>query len=215
MSNPVIFKLSLSKVDGRLDPIATQPIVQLLRDKFRNSPFPVKALHWLVDFKKSITKDINAGDVYVGLENIDGTTGDYVPTVAKESIGSAAIFERGDILFPKLRPYLNKTYEAEFDGLCSTEFHVLRAHGASAAYITAVLRSDVAVRLMSFLMTGNTLPRLQTADIEQMEIPLPPTHIQDEIVNKLSGSKAEIRALNATAAKFLDKTRDEGVRIFV
>jgi hypothetical protein len=81
-------------------------LVQLLRDKFSNSPFPVKALHWLVDFRKSIAKDINAGDVYVGLENIDGATGDYVPTEAKESIGSAAIFERGDILFPKLRPYL-------------------------------------------------------------------------------------------------------------
>ena len=35
-------------------------------------------------------------------------------------------FSIGDVLFARLRPYLNKVYRAEADGVCSTEFHVIR-----------------------------------------------------------------------------------------
>lgn len=69
-------------------------------------------------------------------------------------------FEPGQILFPKLCPYLNKTHLAKMSGICSTEFPVLTAQGVSGQYLTSFLRSRVLVGITSLLMTGNTLPRL-------------------------------------------------------
>lgn len=115
---------------------------------------------------------------------------------------SATLFNEGEILFPKLRPYLNKTHLARFHGICSTEFHVLRPTKVEAAYLTAVLRSSHIVGLTALLMTGNTLPRLQTQDIKELPIPIPPTSVQDRVASiwqaaleKQSAGDTEARSL--------------------
>ena len=53
---------------------------------------------------KTTTQTLSDKDIYIGLENITSNTGEYFPTEEKQSISSAAVFKRGDILFPKLRP---------------------------------------------------------------------------------------------------------------
>lgn len=131
---------------------------------------------------KSTTSLLTSKDIYIGLENIASNTGEYTQTTGKDSISSAAVFKKGDILFPKLRPYLNKVHRAEFAGKCSTEFHVFEAKNVDADYLTIILRSNMVVAQTKHLMTGNTLPRLQTADIGNIIIPLPAIHIQKEIV---------------------------------
>src|SRR5690554_2433962 len=70
---------------------------------------------------KRITNNIGEDSIYIGLENIESNTGEYIKTGEKESISSAGVFNKGQILFPKLRPYLNKVHLANFDGICSTE----------------------------------------------------------------------------------------------
>ncbi|MFR9546304.1 MAG: restriction endonuclease subunit S [Rikenellaceae bacterium] len=131
---------------------------------------------------KTTTTVFNNDDIYIGLENITSHTGDYLPTNDKTSISSAAVFVRGNILFPKLRPYLNKVYRAEFDGKCSTEFHVFEAVDIDPNYLIIVLRSDIVLAQTKHLMTGNTLPRLQTSDVENLIIPYPDVAIQQKIV---------------------------------
>ena len=155
---------------------------------------------------KSVTTSLTNQDIYIGLENIASNTGEYVPTVEKESISSAAIFKKGDILFPKLRPYLNKVYRAEFAGKCSTEFHVFEARNINADFLTIILRSNIVVAQTKHLMTGNTLPRLQSVDIGNIIIPVLSDKAQEEIVEIYSQARNAKQAKDHEAAKLLAGT---------
>ena len=203
MSGPVIFKLPLVKVRGRLDPRANQPLVQELRNRLEYGRYPANTLGAIANFRKVIVNELVDGITYIGLENINGTDGEYVPTSDKESVSSAAIFSSGDILFPKLRPYLNKTHLANFDGICSTEFHVLKISDVSPEYVTAILRTNSMVQLTSQWMTGNTLPRLQTADIQGIPIPLPPKSIQQQVSDLMSIAYGQKKQLETEAIALL------------
>lgn len=158
----------------------------------------------VVSSAKTITKEFSEDDIYIGLENIISNTGEYYPTSDKESISSAAVFKKGDILFPKLRPYLNKVYRADFDGKCSTEFHIFQAKGIDPDYLTIILRSSLIVNQTKHLMTGNTLPRLQTSDIEDLIIPTPSMEVQQRIVDIYSKASEQKRAKEQEAQTLLD-----------
>lgn len=180
----LIFSTLLSEVSGkRFDPIANQEKRRQFERSIRSSIYPVYSLRKVVDVRKSTVNEISEGESYIGLENIDGESGQYIGTTDKESVSSAIQFSAGQVLFPKLRPYLNKTHLAAFSGVCSTEFHVFTPHKVSSGYLAVVLRSHSIVGITSLLMTGNTLPRLQMSDIEQLPIPIPPTHIQEKVVD--------------------------------
>ncbi|WP_313395261.1 hypothetical protein [Sphingobium yanoikuyae] len=71
-------------------------------------------------------RTISADDqTYVGLANVRSNTGEYVD--ADDDVGgTVAVFAKGDVLFAKLRPYLNKVWVSDRAGVCSPEFHVLR-----------------------------------------------------------------------------------------
>lgn len=169
-------------VGSRIDPMPFHPERLKILEKINASKKGIR-LKNLVSNVKTITKSISEEDIYIGLENIKSHIGQYVPTSEKGSISSAAVFKKGNILFPKLRPYLNKVYRAEFDGLCSTEFYVFEAKNIDADYLTIVLRSNFVLRQTKHLTTGNTLPRLQTVDVDNLLIPVPSENIQKEIVS--------------------------------
>jgi hypothetical protein len=109
-------------------------------------------------FVRDLLTEIPEGAIYIGLENIESNTGRYVPSSEKETVSSAFAFRKGQVLFPKLRPYLNKVFFATFDGLCSTEFHVLEGRSVSSEFLALFLRSQVVVKQTKHLMSGNTLP---------------------------------------------------------
>src|SRR5215208_280951 len=80
---------------------------------------------------KPMQKRVNPQDYpdlpYIGMENVEAHTMRLLGTVpAKEMRSSADSFSAGDVLYGRLRPYLNKVYLPEFNGLCSTEFIVFR-----------------------------------------------------------------------------------------
>lgn len=169
----------------------------------------------VVNGEKSIITSISREDVYIGMENIDGETGEYIPLKDKESISSAARFKEGDILFPKLRPYLNKVYRAQFSGCCSTEFHVFQAHNIHPDFLTIVLRSNMVLAQTKHLMTGNTLPRLQTTDIDNLIIPYPDITIQNEIVDYVSNIKNKAKQLQKEGNAMLEKAKQEIEKLII
>lgn len=158
---------------------------------------------------KTISNRIPSGEIYIGMENIDSSTGDFVESKEKEVVSSAARFKKGDILFPKLRPYLNKVHRAQFDGFCSTEFHVFEAHDIDPDYLTIVLRSSLTLAQTKHLMTGNTLPRLQTTDVEELVIPNPDVSQQVEIVKYIYGIKDKAKQLQKEGDALLEEAKQE------
>lgn len=182
-------------INSRLDPHQFNPErMRMLKRIYASKKW--RKLKDVVNNVKTITKTLSDKDIYIGLENITNNTGEYIPTNEKQSISSAAVFQQGNILFPKLRPYLNKVYLAEFAGRCSTEFHVFEAKGINPNFLTILLRSNIILAQTKHLMTGNTLPRLQTTDIENIVLPIISNEEQEEIVNIYQ------RALNDKVKKY-------------
>jgi hypothetical protein len=143
------------------------------------------------------------------LEHVQGGTGILLDAEYEDDFGTALVFKPGDVLFPKLRPYLNKVHLAKTRGYCSTEFHVLQAKSASAEFLALLLRSEITVRQTKHLMTGNTLPRLQTRDIERLPIPLPDDDVQDRIVAFAAEAQAGAAKLKESANAELEAAKHE------
>ena len=194
-----------SIIGGRFDPIQFHPERMKMIEQIKEKKWC--RLQDVVNNEKTIVSTISKDDTYIGLENIDGETGEYVPIKEKESISSAALFKKGDILFPKLRPYLNKVYRAEFDGCCSTEFHIFQAHNIHPDFLTIVLRSNMVLAQTKHLMTGNTLPRLQTTDIDNLIIPCPDMEIQEKIVSVVSKTKNNAKQLQKEGNILLEEAK--------
>ena len=185
-------------VGGRSDAIAYQSVRMDFYRNVRSGKFAAEDLSSLVEVRREQTDDVS-DQTYIGLENINGEDGSCIAAADKESCSSAVLFTKGQILFPKLRPYLNKVWLAEFDGVASTEFIPLEAVGISADYLTVFLRMRAVAETMRVLMTGNTLPRVQLGDVLSLPIPVPPKDIQQKIIEQANTIKANAKRLKAYA----------------
>lgn len=172
-------------------------------ESIKKSNLPISPLSEIVNFRRELVGEIPENLPYVGLENIVSNSGEYMETGEKESVSSAFVFKKGDVLFPKLRPYLNKVFYADFDGVCSTEFHVLEAQKCSPFFLFSFLSRSVVIEQTSRLMTGNTLPRLQTDDVKELLVPIPKEEKQEKITNGVRSYYEKMRNLREEATKIL------------
>lgn len=95
---------------------------------FLGKKLPLK--RFVDQISELLDPNVNSGKVvYIGLENLEKNTGQLTGEIFHEysSIKSTkAKFKKGDILYGKLRPNLNKVHLSEYDGICSTDILVLR-----------------------------------------------------------------------------------------
>lgn len=200
-----IWQIWSDVIERRLDPMFFHPMRMLAVKAIRNAKASVIPLSKIVKFRRELVSDIPENVTYIGLENIVSNSGEYIKTNAKESISSAFVFKKGDILFPKLRPYLNKVYYADFDGICSTEFHIFEVEKCDPYFLFIFLNRSVVVEQTSRLMTGNTLPRLQTEDIENLLIPIPNEATQKKIVAEVKRIYHKATNLRIEAENIINK----------
>ena len=158
----------------------------------------------VADFLRDLTVEYEP-EHYLGLAGVQSHTGELSKTNEEPGKGQAAIYHKEDVLFARLRPYLNKVWRAERDGVCSTEFHVIRikkdVKDLLPDYLAAVLRSSVIVAQTKHMMTGNTHPRLANEDVVDLLIPIPDEGIQRNIVEELRKRRMEARMLREESAK--------------
>jgi type I restriction enzyme S subunit len=109
-----------------------------------------------------------------------------VESEARQFNSTKTIFRQNDVLFGKLRPYLNKVIVANRDGVCTTEIIPIRGYcGLVPEYTRLVLRSSLTMARVDRLMYGVKMPRLGTADATALSYPLPPLAEQHRIVAKV------------------------------
>lgn len=203
-----VFILQKSELEKRFDPNTYHLERRDIIEALKKSKHKLKPLKFVSSFKKNLVKEIPENIPYIGLENIESNTGSYITTTEKESISSAIEFKKGQVLFPKLRPYLNKVYYAEFDGVCSTEFHVLDSNVVSNEYLANFLRTNLVVNQTKHLMSGNTLPRLQTDDIERLLIPILSTDDERKINSRMKKIYEQKKQNETKAEKLLSSIDD-------
>lgn len=143
---------------------------------------------------------------YVGLEHIEAQTMRLLDHGHGADVKSTkTTFHAGDVLYGKLRPYLNKVARPEFDGICSTDILVLRGSlavdsGYLANYINQISFADQAHHLSS----GMELPRVGWNALSQLEIAFPESKAeQRRIVTLIAG----VRKIQADAEDHLGKAR--------
>ena len=139
-------------------------------------------------------------DWYLGLAGVQSNTGELSGT-DEEATGQAFAFCEGDVLYCRLRPYLNKIWKAERSGVCSTEFHVIRMKSKDVLpdYLAAVMRSQLILRQTRHMMTGNTHPRIGNEDVANLLIPVPSKDVQRKIADEMKARQDTARAKRSEA----------------
>lgn len=140
---------------------------------------------------------------YIALENIVSWDARFIPT-GVETEGTSACFSSGDVLFGKLRPYLAKGFLPDYDGICSTEFLVLRPmKGIVGRYLLYWMLSSDFIGEIRNQVAGVKMPRTDWASVGAMEHPFPTVGTQQRIVNYLDEKTAAIDGKVAVLEKKL------------
>ena len=104
----------------------------------------------------------------------------------RNSLSTKSIFKKGDVLYSKLRPYLDKVIVADEDGVCTTEILPLKCFaGMNPYYFRYSLKRNDFLIYVNGVTKGMKMPRLGTNEGELAIIPLPPLSEQQRIVTKL------------------------------
>jgi type I restriction enzyme S subunit len=158
---------------------------------------------------------------FVGLEHIESGTGARTGSVAiemSELNGRKPRFYKNDIVYGYLRPYLNKVWIADFDGLCSVDQYVYSVDTSEAdtTFIVWFMRSPDYLERAPIDRTPGQLPRIRTEEVATVELNLPPVTEQQRIAAALNEQmaksgrlrkslEAQLDAINKLPAAFLRK----------
>src|ERR1017187_2205984 len=107
------------------------------------------------------TDEASAEEDYLELEDIESGTGRILRrrnTLEVESAVTA--FKQGDVLFGKLRPYLEKFYLAEFDGKCTGEILAFKPLRINGRFLFYCLASRWFLERCNALAYGAKMPRV-------------------------------------------------------
>ena len=140
-------------------------------------------------------KDLS-GVPYIGLEHIEKETGRLLGHGVSDDVRSTkAVFHPGDLLYGKLRPYLNKVYIPDFDGICSTDILVFPENDRiENKYLFYRFMSGDFVRYANRNVSGVQHPRVSPATLAEFEIELPPGPEQERIVAKIEETFTQLEA---------------------
>lgn len=201
--NRKVFAISLQDVQsqGRLNSDYYHPerILALRSMITAAEAINCEKLESIVDFVREKIK--KPSENYLGLAHVQSNTGELT-NVDDMATGDCFTFQTDDVLFARLRPYLNKVYCAEMDGCCSPEFHVLRIYDKNLIlpqYLSVILRSRLILAQTIHMMTGNTHPRLTNDDVTNLFIPLPKIQTQEQISLEVKHRRSEAQRLRSEA----------------
>jgi type I restriction enzyme S subunit len=138
---------------------------------------------------------------YLELEDLESGTGLILNRRnTLDVISDVTVFKRGDVLFGKLRPYLEKYYVAEFDGKCTGEILAFKPERIESRFLFYCLASPWFVERCNMLAYGAKMPRVNwPTQLAQFNLPLPPMPEQQQVAAYLDESCAAIDA--AVSAK--------------
>ena len=130
--------------------------------------------------------DLKADDWILDLEDIEKDSGKIIAFKNYGEIKSKSTkhrFKKGDVLYSKLRPYLNKVVIAPKDGFCTSEILPLDFNGIlTSEFAQIVLMSSYFLEMVNSVTYGVKMPRLGSDDAKKMPVPVPPLEEQKRIV---------------------------------
>jgi len=142
---------------------------------------------------------------YIGLEHIEKDGGILGHGDASELKSLKNVFSVGDILYGKLRPYLNKHDIATFDGVCSTDILVFKpAENCDARLANYFLDLSNFIEYVVSNSKGINLPRVSKEVVLAAAFPLPPLPEQHRIVARIESLFEKLNRAKALVQSALD-----------
>ena len=142
------------------------------------------------------TKDIDEEAWVLDLEDIEKDSGKVIHKIRKYERNSSStkhLFKKGQVLYSKLRPYLNKVVLADEEGFCTSEILPLNfSNVVEPQYALYYLMSPTFLKYANRCSYGVKMPRLGTADGRKAVFPLPPFEEQRRISRHISKIFIEI-----------------------
>jgi len=148
---------------------------------------------------------------YLGLENVESKTGRLLLDEPTESVDSTvSVFERGNVLFGKLRPYLAKVAYVDFQGVCTTELVVLQPSNIlDSKFLFYRLLSQDFIKLVDSMTYGTKMPRASAEQIGNLVIQLPSLPEQRAIAAFLDREAARINTLIAKKERLIELLQEK------
>ena len=169
-------------------------------------------------YNVSVT-DIADNEWILELEDLEKDTASIIQKLSKKERNIKGVrhkFNKGDVLYSKLRTYLNKVLVAPKAGYCTTEIIPFNSYcDISTHYLCHVLRSAYFLDYTQQCGYGVKMPRLSTNDACKGMVPLPPLSEQQRIVmeidkwlaliDQIEQGKADLQnTIKQTKSKILD-----------
>ena len=146
--------------------------------------------------------------VLVAPDHIEAQTGRLLAKKTardQRAISGKYVFEAGDIVYSKIRPYLRKATLASFGGLCSADMYPLKpAADVVGGFMLSVLLGDRFSKYAESVSVRSGMPKINRAEMADFVVALPPVHEQWAIAEALS----DIDALLAGLSRLIAKKRD-------
>lgn len=140
--------------------------------------------------------------VYIDLESVDA--GELKKKARVSRIGAPSraqrLLERGDIIYQVVRPYQRNNLLCEFadedDYVASTGYAQLRARGSNR-FLYQSVHTDSFVGKVMAKCTGSNYPAINSSDLAEIELPLPPTYLEQQKIADCLSSVDELIAAQA------------------
>ena len=111
---------------------------------------------------------------FVGLENVVSHTREYTDEEYNPPASTCFKFDETNILYGKLRPYLNKVYLPTGKGKSSMELIPLKTkNNYSREFLAAVLQSEAVIGDTVKFSTGGRMPRADLKKLKKLEVAIP------------------------------------------
>lgn len=135
---------------------------------------------------------------FIGMEHVEAHTMRILGSVPSSEMRSSAVhFQSGDVLYGRLRPYLNKVCRPNFEGLCSAEFIVFsKNENLDSKYLQYFLNSSHFVAFATHLNEGDR-PRVKFEQLASFPFPFISLRQQKQIVAEI---EKQLSRLDETVA---------------
>ncbi|PTG10689.1 restriction endonuclease subunit S [Staphylococcus chromogenes] len=119
----------------------------------------------------------------IELDSIEQNTGRLIKTYDSKDLKSTKnVFEKNQVLYSKLRPYLNKYYYTDFEGLCSSEIWVLKAKNkdTSNRFVYSFIQTNRFSKAAN-VSAGSKMPRAEWDSVKNTILFIPNYTEQEKI----------------------------------
>lgn len=120
----------------------------------------------------------------LNLDMVEAQTGkilDYLMVTVDDIGNSTCTFDESNVLYSKLRPYLNKVVIPDRCGYATSELVPLQPVKSklNREYLAFMLRSDEFVNMITEKVAGAKMPRVSMGDFRKFDVPIPPLNLQN------------------------------------